>query len=697
MTDVFITLDCGTQFKIGNTEFEIKSIVDDKTFEVFNKNYRMTERITLKELHESFYTDDETKKLRFYVESDSDETAKWDMENHTPLEKQDMDRKYAIIQPIIEGRVQNVTEYVDNYPTALLPSSQTKLYRSTVYRWIKKYSRQENKLSLLPAAMGPKGRHINTETMGFLRDFIEELDKKAEIRTTRDKWLLYEKEVKSHNIFREEKQQLSIFSESTFRRLYKEMHDPRPRQIQIMGIAHADLAQNGVRSSFIAERPLQYVELDWTPLDYIIVNFDTDETYRPIVMYAVDKYTDMPLGYIVIFKEQPSAGDWKQLLLQIMTPKTHIQELYPRVQKEWSGYGKPQTIIMDNASVNDCEEVSEVCGAIGIGLLFNEKASGHQKGTVENALGKINRVFHAYRGTTFSNFQEKGHYNSKKKACVDINKLHEMIHIVIVDLVANKYNRGVGGIPEDLWNEALKDSKIRRQLPQQKEYIELLFASNSTYRTIGPKGIELQGQFFNSDPLNELRLMIQNTGGNKKVRVRYGMDMRHIYVYDEKNKRYVLAYLKLNSRLMRHHVDFNYPIHEEHLAQLCYVNNRDANEFLQNQEHVTDALTTLEAIVQEGSQEYKQTKRKRRREDVEKSKGFSAVYGVGNKADSIPHDANVILVNQEEADGMAEHPSNVLAQIPEDSSAAKIIEEEALDKVDFEQINASWTIERKLR
>lgn len=695
---MFAALEYGTRFRIGDQEYEIRKVKQYDTFEVYNITYDTMELITLEELKIAFNETNKSKKLLFRLDGEYPlkEPAKWDLDLYTPEQKLEMNNRFAVIEPYLLGYIKDLKSYIKTYPTEFLPKLTPKLSIATFYRWVQKYRKWGNKICLIPRTTGPKGRRITIAEADRLREFIEETDKKAEAQTIRDKWLLYIDGVKKDNLFRGVNDQIPIISESTFRRVFKEMHNPRQRNIQIMGTAQADLLNNGVRGAIIAERPLQYIELDWTPLDYIIVNFDTDETFRPIVMHAVDKYSDEPLGYIIIFKEQPNAGDWKQLLLHVMLPKTGIKELYPKVTSEWSGFGVPENIIMDNAPVNDCEEVAEVCGTLGIGLIYNEKGAGHQKGTIENALGNINRIFHALPGTTFSNNEKRGQYNSRKKACVNINGLHHMIHIALIEFAANKYNRGVGGIPETLWHEGLKNARVQRQLPYRREYLELLFASETDYRVLGPKGIELKGEFFFSEEVNQLRLRINKEGRNRKVRVRFGIDLRRIFVYDEFNKRYLEAHLKQSSRLVRHQIDQRYPVHVEHLSYLCNKNNSDAYDFLKEQENVTHGLKALEQLVNEGKKEYSQTKRQRRKREAQSNSIVSAVNGSLDIYSAIPENPNIILVETESQKATIQQELDNIPAVNQ-SDAATISSIIASDEIDLKLINSTWSKGRKVR
>ncbi|MBJ9989264.1 MULTISPECIES: hypothetical protein [Paenibacillus] len=694
---MFATLQYGTRFRIGDQEYEIRKLKEDDEFEVYNMSYDTIELISLEEIKIAVNETKTSKRLIFHQDSDDPLkiTAKWDLDLYTSEEKSEKDKRFEIIKPYISGSIKNVKNYIENLPTELLPKSTTKLSLATFYRWIKMYRKHGNKMCLTPLSTGPKDRRISEEVIDRLREFIKETDKKAEAQTIRNKWLLYIDRVKNDNLFRDEKGKIPLMSESTFRRIYREMHNPRSRNVHIMGIAQADLAENGVRGAINPDRPLEYVELDWTPLDFITVNFGTGETFRPVILYAVDKYSDEPLAFRPIFKEQPNAGDLKQLLLQIMLPKTGIKELYPYVQSEWSGFGVPENIILDNASVNDCEELAEVCGEIGIGLIYNEKGSGHQKGTVENGLGSMNKTFHSLPGTTFSNPEERGQYDSSKKACVDMNGLYHMLHVYFIDLVANKYNRGVGGKPEELWHEGLRNAKVQRRLPHRRENLELLFATQTAYRVLGRKGIEFKGEFFYSEEVNQLRLRIEREGRDRKVRIRYGSDVRNIYVYDEFNDEYLRAKLKQSSRLNRYKIDQRYPVHVEHLAHLCNKNNSEANNFLKEQENVTHGLKVLELLASEGKKEYSRTKRQRRMEEAQKTSLVSAITGSRDTSARVPDDPNIIIVESDPQTDSSESTKEAFDSNQLD--AAEMSSVITSDEVDLKKINANWSTGRKER
>lgn len=471
-----------------------------------------------------------------------------------------MNKRFQVIEPFIKKELKpsEVPDYLKNYPDRLKPNDI--LSTASFYRWVKLWFKREYKLDLIPKKRGPRGRRLADDEMTEVSTIIAKYGRQVETITVRDQFTVLKSYINDINLTREENEKFHMISESTFRRIQKEQVDTYEKDREILGKANANLKHNGVKTPTRATRPLEVLELDWTPVDCLIIDFDSDEAYRPIFMYGIDQATDQPMGLNLVIKKEPNAGDWKQLILHCILPKTNIKEKYPKVQKEWSAYGVPQSILLDNAKVNDSLEVAEVCNALNIGLRYAEVRSGHQKGKVEQALGNLNhKAFQGLVGSLFSNFNEKGEYDSKSKAVVSISSLYHIAHIAIVDMIANNHNRGesIKGVPEQLWQQGISEMKVHPKLPYNKDYLELIFSTTSVTRVIVPRGIELMGHFFYSEELNDLRRRLEREGKSRKVNVRFGSDMRVIYVRDDFTKKYIKAYIK-EGGLLKSKIDKTY-------------------------------------------------------------------------------------------------------------------------------------------
>jgi putative transposase len=327
----------------------------------------------------------------------------------------------------------------------------------------------------------------------------------------------------------------------------------------------------------------------------------TSETERYNLIHAVDKATGYGLGY-ELWLGEPNAKAIKQCLLHVMLPKTHIRTLYPRLQHDWTAYGKPEVIVVDNAKVHDAEDLEEFLGLMGIEVQFCPVKAGHHKGTIERMFRTLNeKVFHSIPGTSFSDPKMRSLYDSIGKACVTLKALHEIVHIAIVDLVANDYSVSRGGTPAYLWEQGLEDWKVHRTLPMQKKDLILLLSTGIEYRSVTNKGIELMGQFYQSTALMQLFDRMRRKNIQSQVRVRFNTsDMRKIYIYDEANDQYIEASPVRNS-LRKKNIDEQHPIHWSQLKKHNHRKNKDYNDF--DTSHLAYAYRNVEDIVRESRKE----------------------------------------------------------------------------------------------
>ncbi|NOU75315.1 DDE-type integrase/transposase/recombinase [Paenibacillus sp. LMG 31458] len=694
---MFAALKYGTRFRIGDIEYEIRRQVD-QDFEVLNKSYNLVELLT----HDQITTEYMNDNLYFKEENQMPfDKIEHDLSQYSDAQKDEMLKRFSVIKPMLEGRIKKseVRSYLENYPMEERPASSKDLSPASFYRWLNKWYEHEDIRFLCPQPPGPKKRRVNGEALNRISEEVHKADKKGEITTDRQLYIKIEKMISDDNILRGEKDKLSEISESTFRRIRKEIGDPYARNVIIFGRAKADLLQNGVRSETVTTRPLEIIELDWTPLDWLIKEFNFDERLRPTLIHAVDKHTDEPWGFHVIFKEHPNAQDLKQCLLNGMMPKSYLKERYPLVQKDWTAYGIPETIRLDNAKINDCRDFEEICSFLNIGLQYCEVQSGHQKGTIEGALGNLNKkLFHSVEGTLFSNPEQRGQYDSYGKACVSMKGLYHIIHILLVDLVTHVYNRGRRGIPHHLWENGLIENKVHRKLPYKKQYLHLLMSTKAVTRKITPKGIELLGEFFFSDELNNLRHRLDREKGDTTVLVRYGdADLRTIYIRDEKEKRYIEAYPRKGG-LENKKIDRNYPVHSEILAYICNQNNKNYNEF--DTSDMATAYENVQEVIKQEKAEDRKIKRQRNREKANGDTVPSAIDGVpqefipaADKSDLIK-DIEEITSQKIKSDEIS--PKKVtdseISLIEYSKPGTEIVYDE---EVDLDKLASQWGVNKK--
>lgn len=489
--------------------------------------------------------------------------------------------RYEIIKPVLNGEIvpSELLQYLQSIPKKYGIS----VSRTQFYEWKKKFEQYRDIRYLIPRydLRGPQKPQTNVDVIEIIKDILEEYCYNGEKNTDQILYAEFLLRLKEINAFRDKNDQLKPISSTTFYRRRKELIDTDRFNKVRYGKTQADLMKHGVRKEVHVSRPLERVEIDSTPIDVLLVCPKTLKAKRPHLLYAIDKFSGYPLGFYVSFDE-PDSRALKQCLLHCLLPKTYIKDLYPEVHNEWVAFGKPQTIVVDNAKINESKDFEDACAQIGIeDIQFCSIASGNQKGTIEKAFRDLNeRLIHRLKGTTFSNPLQRANYDSENKACISLQGFIYMVHIAFVDLIANNWTaRQGGGTPHQIWEEGLFENPfIRQTLSRNVTELKVLFMSGIENRTITNKGITIKNGNFNSPDLMLLKSQLHTMGREKeKVFVRYDLsDMRTIYVFNEINKTYIEAYFQSFERMS---IDNNYPVPFDELEQYCTKYNIKKSEF----------------------------------------------------------------------------------------------------------------------
>ncbi len=131
-------------------------------------------------------------------------------------------------------------------------------------------------------------------------------------------------------------------------------------------------------------------------------------------------------------------------------------------------------------------------------------------------------------GTTFSNMLERGDYDAARHACLSLNAFWQILHIFLLDIYAQRYHEGVGGIPAKLWDACLQ-SGMTPCLHSNAQEVRLLLSPGET-RTLQRSGIEFEHLRYQSPDLARLRTQC---GKGALVPLKYDpADVSKIYLLD---------------------------------------------------------------------------------------------------------------------------------------------------------------------
>jgi putative transposase len=163
-----------------------------------------------------------------------------------------------------------------------------------------------------------------------------------------------------------------------------------------------------------------------------------------------------------------------------------------------------------------------------VNLQFCPKKQPHYKGAVERFIKTMNlSTSHNFPGTTRSNINARGDYQSMEEAVFTLSEINERIHEWIINIYQNQVHRATHRTPLGLWREGL--NVVEPLLPESKEQFDIALCKEAT-RIVSHKGIELNNLFYNSAELGLLR----HHNLVETVSVRFDpMNMGHIWVLNE--------------------------------------------------------------------------------------------------------------------------------------------------------------------
>jgi putative transposase len=455
-------------------------------------------------------------------------------------------RRLEVIQPLLEMTPEERTRAVVKARVRAMRVTtdqgehgrlQVSVSVASIYRWIRDYIRSGNDLrALIPATSERGGKdmpRLKAEVEAVIESAIRDKYYVREAVTIDDVVCEIAVRIEEENRSRAAHEKLKAPSRRTvarrisaldMRRRFEARHGPRA--------AKREFSQYGATE--YPHIPLERVEIDHTLIDLIVID---DEDNLPLgrltLTYCLDMATRYPLGYYMGF-EPPSYLTVMECLHHAIRPKESTREKYG-TENEWIAYGIPATLVIDNGKEFIGQDLQDACLLLGIVLQQTPVRTPQFKAGVERLFGSLNTMlFHTLPGTTFSNPHQRGDYDSAKQACVYLSDIDRIMNLFIVDIYAQRFHRGLEGIPARQWEAATQSGFSPRVPPNAEELSTLL--GRVAHRTIQHYGIRFQSLRYNSSELTVLRTRLKG----ERVKVKYHpADLSRLYVYDPFNQRYI--------------------------------------------------------------------------------------------------------------------------------------------------------------
>jgi putative transposase len=203
-----------------------------------------------------------------------------------------------------------------------------------------------------------------------------------------------------------------------------------------------------------ADYPLAVAQIDHTPMDVIVVDEEHRQPIqRPSLTVVIDVYSRMVLGF-TIYLEKPSAFTAGLAIAHAVLPKENWLAAVC-VKAEWPCWGKMRTIHCDNAKEFCGTVIGRACQNHTIAIEHRPPGEPRYGGHIERGFGTWLTQARQLKGTTFSNVEQKGDYDSEGRAIMTRADLEKWFTIYITKVYANKFHNGIKTTPLAKYKEGI--------------------------------------------------------------------------------------------------------------------------------------------------------------------------------------------------------------------------------------------------
>ena len=341
--------------------------------------------------------------------------------------------------------------------------------RALVYRLIARYRQRAQTSSLWPWKRGPAR---NTRYLEISReDLLTACIKEFYLAPERPSLAALFQEVRR----RFAERQLPVPNYRTMIRRVAGL-DPRYAMAKRQGSkpAQEKFGPVGV-STLQAEFPMDVLQIDHTLADGIGVDRACRQWIgRPWLTLAVDVASRAVVGFRVSL-ENPSALSVSLVLTHAVLPKTWWLADRELQNLDWPMAGLPRLIHVDNGKEFHSAALLRGCQEYGVALEHRPRRQPHLGGHIERLVGTRRGAVHLLPGTTFSNGNEKGAYDSEGRAVLTLAELERWLALPIAGVYHLWKHSALGKTPLDAWQEGIAKRKQPLRFPPSAEEFFLDF------------------------------------------------------------------------------------------------------------------------------------------------------------------------------------------------------------------------------
>lgn len=284
---------------------------------------------------------------------------------------------------------------------------------------------------------------------------------------------------------------LAAPSISTLRREISQKLSPFVIQAGRVGKHSARRKFTTFQTRALPQRPYQEVEIDFTPMDVILVAESGALLGRPYLVALLDRATRMVLGFSVSFDVPTYAAVMEGI--KHATYRNKISHIDGLDDHDWPCMGRIESLYIDNGLEFANTHLRTAAAQLGFQICRLPPREPWLKGLVERFMGEAARFAHRLPGTTHSNAVEHREYEEPELPILTMAEFRDMVTKWIVTVHNVRPNRALGqapGVPRrpiDAWRDKLDIFDVP-SLPDENLFVAL--AGEHEERTVQKYGVE---------------------------------------------------------------------------------------------------------------------------------------------------------------------------------------------------------------
>ncbi|MNF44948.1 Transposon Tn7 transposition protein TnsB [compost metagenome] len=326
---------------------------------------------------------------------------------------------------------------------------------TTVYTWFREYrSANFNPLALLkhPSNL-PRGKQLNDATHTIIREHMHEFYLKRPHPTVKTLYRFICSHIENTNRANLPLNiaPIEIPSLSTVHRAIRKINRYL-LDLHHHGLSHAQKSHKYGLKHEVPAALLAVVEGDSHLVDLELVDENGNNMGRPWLFILIEVMTRCIIGWELSFVPPCAEKVLRAFRMALET------------SEDSEPGGRMEELVLDNGMETANQTIQNIAAILGFKLTYGPPGCPDVKAHIERFFGTLNtNLIHAIPGTTYSNREMKGDYNSDKKACLTLEKLNDVFSRWIRDVYHDFYHTGIHQTPHQAWTAALA-----QQLPPER-------------------------------------------------------------------------------------------------------------------------------------------------------------------------------------------------------------------------------------